>query len=278
MKTYENEKARVEQELQQMADRLNRSELRNRELVNLIRRNWDEAHAQITALEAELRSRKSQFDAAIGQLEYAHHRHGELEESNRRQYEQLQVVKDELRRAEAQHAQARHLLEERTAELKGAQRFLNQTDSLSGAEVIAMGESLNAEILQTAAYMADSLEFSCTTPTKENMAAFRESHKRASRILGDPIIRVLASRWDHHETDLDPTPVQIALQTMMVYWSVKMAKLWKYGGKAGENEILGDIFSRISDKGAWTRTETSQIQLLMTALQKNKRFPEDGDL
>lgn len=126
--------------------------------------------------------------------------------------------------------------------MKGAQRFLTQTDFLSGAEVIAIAESLNAEILQAAAFMADSLEFSPGT-TKENITAYEVSYERARRVLGEPMMKALRSRWEQHSTDLDPTPVQIALQIYMVYCSVKMADLWIQGGKGKENEVLADIFT-----------------------------------
>jgi hypothetical protein len=133
-------------------------------------------------------------------------------------------------------------------ELKGAQRFLTQTDSLSGAEVILMAESLNAEILQAAAYMADSLEFSYTR-TKENVKAYEDSYERGIRVLGEPMMQVLRSRWEQPEADPDPTPVQIALQITMVHYSARIVDLWIQGKKGEENETLGEIFSRIFENG-----------------------------
>lgn len=248
LKAYEHDKANMVKDLQQMTKKLHDAELRNRELSSMIQYEFNESRRRITVLETELGDKQSQFTAVIGQLQSAERRSRELEEGNRRQWEQLQVVKDELRRAEAQHAQTRHLLEERTTELKGAQRFLTQTDFLSGAEVIAIAESLNAEILQAAAFMADSLEFSPGT-TKENITAYEVSYERARRVLGEPMMKALRSRWEQHSTDLDPTPVQIALQIYMVYCSVKMADLWIQGGKGKENEVLADIFSRLYEQG-----------------------------
>jgi len=229
-------------ELQQMAEKLHKVELRNQEL----QRDADESRGTIRAQENELHRMRLQSDATARELVSSKRHYRELEESNRRQLEQLQVIKEEHRRAEAQHAQTCQLLEERTTELRGAQKFLTQTDVLSGAEVIAMAESLNAEILQAAAYMADSLEFSCRQNfTEEDMRVISESHKRSSRVLGEPMMEVFRSRWEQQETDPDPTAVQIALQISMAYCSMKIAELWTHQG----NELLADIFSRIYEKG-----------------------------
>jgi hypothetical protein len=240
------ENAEMAKQLRQMADKLHKAELQNQELSATIQWSRNDSRGRITALETDLQAGQAQFNAAIGELERIKRHYAGLEESNRRQSEQLHVIKEELRRAEAQHAQTRHLLEERTMELKGAQRFLTQTDSLSGAEVISMAESLNAEILQAAAYMADSLEFSYRQIT--NVRAYEESCERGRGVLGRPIMQVLRSRRGQNEMDLDPTPVQIALQITMVYCSAKIAELWT-PGKGKENDILVDIFSRISEKG-----------------------------
>ena len=239
----------MERDLQQMAEKLYKVELRSRELTTALQRSSNESYIKVTSLEQELDSRQIQLRDRSGELELVKRQCAELQESNRRQLEELQVIKGEVRRAEIQHAQTRHLLEERTTELKGAQRFLTQTDSLSGAEVISMAESLNAEILQAAAYMADSLEFSYRrTNTKEGVEESDKLPQRARRVLGEPMMKVLRSRWEQHETDLDPTPVQIALQIVMVYFSVNIAELWT-PGKGKENEVLADIFARISEKG-----------------------------
>ena len=248
LKRCEKEKAEMGRELQQMSDKLHRAELRSRDLLATLQRELDDSRRKATGLEQELHGREIQLRARFGELESVKRHCAELQESNRRQSEELRVVKEELRRAETQQAQTRHLLEERTTELKGAQRFLTQTDSLSGAEVISMAESLNAEILQAAAYMADSLEFSYRRTTTESVTEYEDSYRRAKRALGEPMMKVLRSRWEQHETDLDPTPVQIALQIVMIYFSVMIAEFW-IAGKGRENEVLANIFARISEQG-----------------------------
>jgi DNA gyrase/topoisomerase IV subunit A len=217
-----------------------------------VQRDSNEPRGKIQELERKLQSMESQFHATINELESVNRRYGELEESTRRHGEQMQVVKEALRRAEAHHAQTRHLLEERTTELTSAQRFLTQTDSLSGAEVIAMAESLNAEILQAAAYMADSLVFSYgQIPSKA--AVSEQTHRRVRFVLGEPIMQVLRSRWEQDGTDFDPTPIQIALQIAMVYCSAKITELWVHDDRGKENETLANIFSRIVEKGTSIR-------------------------
>jgi hypothetical protein len=245
---HEKDKAEIVKELYQMVEVLQRAEFRCREMVAIAERDSNESRDKIQTLEREVQSIQFQFHTKIEELETEHRHYGELVESTRRHGERMQAAKEELRIAEAHHMQTRHLLEERTTELAGAQRFLTQTDSLSGADAIALAESLNAEILQAAAYMADSLEFSYSqTPSN-----IEQKNRRVPYILGESIMQVLESRRGQDATGLDPTPVQIALQVAMVYCSTKIIDLWVQDDKG--NETLINIFSRIAEKGTFSES------------------------
>ena len=76
----------------------------------------------------------------------------------RRQTE-MQIVTNELAQIKAKHSHTVALLDTRSSELRGAQAFLTKADSTSGADVVRMVESLGAEILQIAAFIADYFVF-----------------------------------------------------------------------------------------------------------------------
>ena len=79
------------------------------------------------------------------------------EKDIRQQEKDIQDLQQKLRASEEQHSQTKKLLEDRTAELKGAQAFLTTADRYSGADIIKMAESLNGEIFQVSAMMAEML-------------------------------------------------------------------------------------------------------------------------
>ncbi len=51
----------------------------------------------------------------------------------------------------------RHLLDARGEELRNAQAFLTKADAYSYADIKAMVDALNSEIMQLASYMSDTL-------------------------------------------------------------------------------------------------------------------------
>lgn len=172
-----------------------------------------------------------------------------LEEHSKHQSEELHRLKTELRQAETHHDQTRHLLEERTKELSGAQRFLTQADSLSGADVITIVESLNAEILQAAASMAESLEF--TYKSSRTEAQEKAAYDNAARMIGADMMHVLTSRSTHMSSEFDPTPVQIALQICIVRCCDKIAGRWTINSDRLD-QGLKEIYKRMCEKGMFS--------------------------
>jgi len=201
-------------EMHQMAKKLAGAEDRYRESEALHRRSSNEWHTRIQALEKDMDALRAQHNATIGELESFRQRNSELAEKTRQ------------------------LLEARTMELSGAQRFLTQTDSLSGAEAIALAESLNAEILQAAAYIADSLQCSHRQLQVNAETMWREdSYRRGSRLLGEAMLLALRSSRRQNDSNLDPTLVQIALQISLVHCCTNVVASWVCGARWSENEI-----------------------------------------
>jgi len=163
-----------------------------------------------------------------------------LEQKLQRQEQDTKILQTESHELQAQHARTLTLLETRTLELKGAQAFLTKSDSLSGAEVTLMVEGLNSEILQTAAFVADSFEFSGTQTywgSEQN-----EAYKRVEHMLGQKMAMILTS-VRHSE---DPMMIQIALQSCLVYCSAMIGRAWCF---EKSHEILERVYANIRQAG-----------------------------
>ncbi|KAF9465199.1 hypothetical protein BDZ94DRAFT_1320523 [Collybia nuda] len=169
-------------------------------------------------------------DSTQRKLADAERRNRDLEEQNKRQLEQLRTITSNLRQAEDLHRQTLDLLEMRTSELKGAQAFLSKEDSLSGADLIGMVDALNAEILQVAACIVDSLESLVKVP-KSNADKGSATQPKSVVNLGEPIIQTLRS--GSGRAYFDPLSVQVALQVCLVgasSWLIRswIPGIWKY--------------------------------------------------
>ncbi|KII95455.1 hypothetical protein PLICRDRAFT_150178 [Plicaturopsis crispa FD-325 SS-3] len=138
-----------------------------------------------------------------------------------RQEKQRKVLEDELRHLKTEYADTAGLLDARTSELKSAQAFLTKADTISGADVIRMVEALNAEILQNAAFMADSFEFGLLAEEEAEEAAVEEAAQNAQRFMGPALIQLL--RTGQHD---DPMIVQIAFQACLAEFARWIATAW----------------------------------------------------
>lgn len=150
--------------------------------------------------------------------------------------------------AERQHAQ--ELLESRTAELKGAQAYLTKADQLSNAEVIKLVEALNAEILQTAAAMAEELaiaEKNIDANAKEQESDdTRHAYARTEEMIGSRAAELLKAA-EHHE---DPILVQIAIQASFARYTHWMISSWAFESPDDE-QMLSEIYERVRETGTW---------------------------
>jgi hypothetical protein len=186
------------------------------------------------------------MDQTAIELKDAQRRNLDLEERNRHLTNQLAALSTQLRGVENEHQHTLQLLEAKMSELKGAEAFLAKEDSLSGADVITMVDSLNAEILQVAAFMADRLG-----DARRNENTVKEeagtAHENAVRSVGELVVRNLESRLVQPMSDDDYMGLQIALQICLAYSCSWIIDSWIPGWKGGG--FLAAIYSQINEKG-----------------------------
>ena len=197
--------------------------------------------------EKERRDMKKKLDRVAAELKAAQRHNHDLEERNTQLTNQLTIFSIQLQGAESQHRRTLQLLEAKTSALKGAEAFLTKEDSLSGADVIAMVDTLNAEILQIAAFMADCLD---NTERDLHTAAEEAEVARDSAVesLGEPMIRILETRTDEPASEENFMGLQIALQVCLVYSCIRIVESWIPGYWQG-GALLADLHSRITEKG-----------------------------
>jgi hypothetical protein len=194
--------------------------------------------------EKEKRVMKKELDHTVTELTTAQHLNQELEKRNKHLTNQLTALSIQLQGAENQHKRTLQLLETKTTALKGVQAFLTKEDSLSGADVIAIVDTLNAEILQIAAFMADRLD-----DTERDLHA-RSGEAEAARdsafqSLGGHMVHILRNR---RQPDDDSMGLQIALQICLVYSCTRIVESWM-PGYWHEGSLLADLHSLIAEKG-----------------------------
>jgi len=142
----------------------------------------------------------------------------------------------------------KELLDVRTGELKGAQAFLTKADQFAGGDVINLVQQLNAQILQTAASMAEEL----IVEEKKVDAGGKEQESdettiaitRTEEIIGPRLTELLRTS-DHHE---DPILIQTAFQTGMAAYSHWMVSSWCFESPEDEH-MLSEIYARVREAG-----------------------------
>lgn len=202
---------------------------------------WTRAYNESNSLKEQLRTNGDQL--IILQRDSQAYR-----ERIQRQEQEIQGLKIASHHNEAAHSQTVALLETRTSELNVAQVFLTKADVFSGADIISIVEGLNADILETAAYMADTFNFgqsSQTISTEETRAA----HALVESLLGQPMSRLLAQV----RNDKDQTLVQIAIQGCLAYICQGVASAWCiFDPKTtGLNDTLNGLYEAIRAKGVF---------------------------
>lgn len=139
------------------------------------------------------------------------------------------------------------LLKTRTRELKGTQVFLSTVDTHSGAEVIALVDAFNHEIMQTCALISDSFDF---VQKPEHTTEIEKACTRINETMGPTMMHLL--RTVRHNRD--PLLVQVALQGAMVKFSHQTIMTWDHS-HLGADKILTKIYSNMTrTTGKFTHT------------------------
>jgi DNA repair exonuclease SbcCD ATPase subunit len=150
----------------------------------------------------------------------------------------LEIANNQLNAVSDQMAQLSSLLKDRTFELKGAQSFLTTADTSSGADVISMLQRLNSEILQSAAYMAESMVDAF--PFQLGRLRDEDACEVVRRSLGSLIAHYLATK--KHKND--PLLIQIAFQTSFVQILKYVIGSWSLSSDDA-NAIYTNTYERI---------------------------------
>ena len=162
--------------------------------------------------------------------------------------ENIRNLEQKLRISQEQRSQTTKLLDDRSAELKGAQAFLTTADRYSGADIIKMAESLNAEIFQASALMAELLvDAPVVEDSKQQrhcIQGYEEYLEHGRKVMGSRLFDHLAVKF--REIRVDPLPLQLAFQALFTSWCV-----YEVGhfceGTTGKN--LKEIYRRIHGSG-----------------------------
>ena len=161
----------------------------------------------------------------------------------RRKEQEIKALQTASRRKEATHSQVAALLETRTSELKGAQTFLTKADAFSGASLILMVEGLNADILETAAYMTDTFDFG---QSSQAISTGRQQSVHASVESG--LGKIMTNLLVQHGRD--QTLIQIAVQAYLSRWCHHIASVWIIDAEnTGLNDILIHLYEIICANG-----------------------------
>ncbi|KAJ3815433.1 hypothetical protein F5876DRAFT_72071 [Lentinula aff. lateritia] len=139
-------------------------------------------------------------------------------------------------------AHNRELLDTRMKELQGARAFLNTSDMHSGADIVSMVKTLNAEIFQAAASITDTIvDFMSGQVSLEKNLHHSWAVDIVSKTLGEEVATLL---HDHDvAVDEHMTLVQIALQAGLNQRSQYVLCLWALPGEV--NDAINGAFAGI---------------------------------
>ncbi|RDB20679.1 hypothetical protein Hypma_012266 [Hypsizygus marmoreus] len=250
--------------------------------LQALRLSLDEARSDaqvkeeaMSLLRKELENARKQLDVVGRLLEGARTQNQALGEQVKQQGEALQLLRHETLQVKEEYARTLKLLEARTQELKGAEAFLTKADVLSGAEVLSMLNTLNSEVYQTAALVAESFQF---RPKRtgadegqgdraegegEETEEMAEVYASTTDILGPRMMELLKSS-EHHD---DPTLIQIAFQAGMSAYSNWIISSW-YFEDPDDERLLDEIYGRVREaeeqavSGRWRALTRAHVQQL----------------
>lgn len=173
---------------------------------------------------------------------------------------QNKQLEGELQRHVTEQKELKELLDLRTGELKGAQAFLTKADQFAGGDVTKLVQQLNAEILQTAASMAEDLiveEKKIDTEGKQQESdETTVAITRTEEIIGPRLTELLRTS-EHHE---DAILIQMAFQTGIAAYTHWMISSWCFESPEDEH-MLSEIYARVREAG---RFESMQLVSKLT--------------
>lgn len=166
----------------------------------------------------------------------------ELEARSRTQEGEVRALREQLKEAEEKQVQVEKLLEVRTADLKGVQTFLTTADLHSGSEIIAMVESLNDEIFQAAAFMAELLESEPATGWRDRRRNVQKYHQllvEARQQTGEELFSHIEVKY--RDLRSHPLPLQCAIQGILTAWCIHKIQSFSVDGFGDNLQKLYDL-------------------------------------
>lgn len=198
---------------------------------------------------AQLLERDAAMKEAVTREKEAQHKIADLVAKTRRQEDEIRQLKDRLRHSEEKNSHTANLLQVRTADLRGAEAFLTTADQYSGADIVNMVKSLNAEIFQAAAFMAELLEDPSTVAAEEdrkkNLQKYVRSIEDARSEIGDGLFAYFLDKGVLVRSD--PLPLQMALQSLFCRWCSKRTQ--RFCAIDGLDRNLKSLYQEIQGSG-----------------------------
>ncbi|KDR69829.1 hypothetical protein GALMADRAFT_255647 [Galerina marginata CBS 339.88] len=182
------------------------------------------------------------------------HERARLKDTNNSLQHELSNVQRELDESKA-------LSETRGRELVGAQVFLTKADSLSISDVTYKVGTLNDEIFQASASLAETLVHGKHEVSIEDMPHY---YDQACRRIGEPMVKLLINQSEKPEPEANPLIVQAVLSILLVGFCVSKLDSW-YPADKSRAEFLAALYKdiRVSEEqavsGRWralTRSRT----------------------
>jgi uncharacterized phage infection (PIP) family protein YhgE len=219
-----------------------------------LRDSCRERQQTVDTLKSKMKKLRRRNENNQAELDLAQPRFAALHDENSTVSNELRAVRGELQHKEDQLGQTSRLLLETTTELNATQKFLPRADVLPGAEVVELVQSLNNEILQLAAGIAESWEFlsPCSASWHRlmeedlNWEAFESARNDIGEILQHVLTRGLIPAPGSDERDL-LILIQIALQTCMVRCCGDIMMCWTW--REPIDQMLWRLHGRLLDTG-----------------------------
>jgi len=146
-----------------------------------------------------------------------------IQYENQRLKERVGSIEQELKSVTKRYEDVKSLSDTRGKELVGAQVFLSKADSLSISDVTQKIHTLNQEIYQAAASLADSIVRSKETLSEEDSKQYVDHSKT---LLGPSLAQILHTAAGKSDEPLNPFLVQVTLQAFLINFCKKKIDQW----------------------------------------------------
>jgi hypothetical protein len=210
--------------------------------IEVGRKEVERLEAKIKCLNDELGRMERERTDVINQLNRANRQ----VETLQNQFISHSLAMDEINK---KFANTRELLTVRTNELSGVQKFLTREDEFSGKDAMEKVQGLNNEILQTAAYIADSIAIEQSRNAEgPGPDELQNTFEGASALLGKEVAKLLTSTR-HGD---DPLLLEISIQSCLALLCSWFVRIWDITN-APIHEFLAQTYEGIRDTGTSKR-------------------------